>query len=64
MIPNVKSPLIHKKGVISYSELWKEENSGEFDSLRAVRDFVANCHERDERIRRCSVEESGDDIFT
>ncbi|KAL3793698.1 hypothetical protein ACHAWO_000508 [Cyclotella atomus] len=54
---------VQKKGVISYSELWKEENLCEFDSLRAVRDFVANCRERDERIRRRSVEESGDDIF-
>jgi hypothetical protein len=53
---------VQKKGVISYSELWKEENLGEFDSLRAVRDFVANCHEQDERIRRLSLER-GDDIF-
>jgi hypothetical protein len=49
-----------KKGVISYSELWKDENLGEFDSLRAVRDFVANCNERGERMRRLN---DGNDDF-
>lgn len=35
-----------KKEVVSYRELWKEENLGEFESLRAVRDFVENCQRR------------------
>jgi len=38
--------------VIPYSELWRDENLGEFDSLRAVRDFVHNCHKREELERR------------
>jgi len=38
--------------VIPYSELWKDENLGEFDSLRAIRDFVHNCHKREELERR------------
>jgi hypothetical protein len=35
--------------VVSYSEIWKDENLGDFESLRAIRDFVANCRERDVR---------------
>ena len=38
--------------VIPYSELWRDENLGEFDSLRAIRDFVHNCHQREELERR------------
>jgi hypothetical protein len=33
--------------VVPYSELWKDENLGGYGSLRAVRDFVANCRERE-----------------
>ena len=33
-----------QKQVVSYREMWKDENLGEFDSLRAIRDFVDNCH--------------------
>jgi hypothetical protein len=35
--------------VVPYSELWKDENLGGYGSLRAVRDFVANCREREEK---------------
>ena len=37
--------------VVPYSELWKDENLGGYGSLRAVRDFVANCREREEKMR-------------
>ena len=37
-----------QKNVVSYSEIWRDENLGEFDSLRAVRDFVINCNKRSE----------------
>ncbi|KAL7429246.1 hypothetical protein ACHAXM_001606 [Skeletonema potamos] len=37
-------PGMDEKQVVSFQELWKDENIGEFDSLRAIRDFVENCH--------------------
>ncbi|KAL3806124.1 hypothetical protein ACHAXA_004990 [Cyclostephanos tholiformis] len=37
------------EGEVSYSDIWKDENLGDFDSLRAIRDFVANCREREIR---------------
>ena len=40
-----------QRRVVPYSELWKDENLGEFDSLRAIRDFVVNCHERERRAK-------------
>jgi hypothetical protein len=43
---------------VPYSELWKDENLGGFDSLRAVRDFVVNCRERE--IRRATTRLKGD----
>ena len=36
-----------RKEIISYKELWNDDNLGEFDSLRAIRDFVDNCHRRE-----------------
>ncbi|KAL7465514.1 hypothetical protein ACHAXS_005829 [Conticribra weissflogii] len=45
-----------KKEVISYRELWNEENLGEFESLRAVRDFVENCQKRESVARKILVE--------
>ena len=39
---------------VPYSELWKDENLGEYDSLRTIRDFVVNCHVR-KRERESSV---------
>ena len=42
---------IQQRRVVPYSELWKDENLGEFDSLRAIRDFVVNCHERERRAK-------------
>jgi len=41
-----------QRQVVPYSNLWKEENLGDFDSLRSIRDFVSNCHEREEVARR------------
>ena len=38
-----------QNNVISYREIWNDENLGEFDSLRAVRDFVLSCHERERK---------------
>ena len=38
-----------EKGVVSFGEIWEEDNLGEFDSLRAVRNFVRNCRERERR---------------
>jgi len=32
-----------KKQKVSFQELWKDENIGDFDTLKAIRDFVANC---------------------
>ena len=40
-----------QKGVVSFQEMWKDENLGEFDSLRAVRNFVVNCREREDRMK-------------
>lgn len=33
-----------KQVVVPFQDLWKDENIGDFDSLKAIRDFVANCH--------------------
>jgi len=32
-----------EKQKVSFQELWKDENIGDFDTLKAIRDFVANC---------------------
>ena len=37
------------KNVIPFGELWRDENLGEFDSLRAIRQFVLNCQKRNVR---------------
>jgi hypothetical protein len=37
-----------QNNVVSFKELWKDENLGDFDSLRAIRGFVENCHKRDD----------------
>ena len=52
---------VEQRQVVPYSELWKDENLGEFDSLRAIRDFVYNCHEREKRNQKEKDEDSGDD---
>ena len=52
---------VEQRQVVPYSELWKDENLGEFDSLRAIRDFVYNCHEREKRDQKEKDEDSGDD---
>jgi hypothetical protein len=33
-----------KKQIVSFQDLWKDENIGDFATLKAIRDFVANCH--------------------
>jgi hypothetical protein len=30
--------------IVSYSELWKDENLNDYITLRSIRDFVTNCH--------------------
>lgn len=47
-----------QRRAVSYSELWRDENLGDFDGLRAVRDFVCNCRAR-ERVARRLVEADG-----
>ena len=37
------------KNVVPFGEIWRDENLGEFDSLRAIRQFVLNCRKRDVR---------------
>lgn len=44
---NANKDMPVQRQVVPYSELWKDENLGEFDSLRSIRDFVVNCHERE-----------------
>ena len=36
-------------------DLWHDENLGEFDSLRAIRDFVTHCHLRERRIEKNKI---------
>ena len=43
---------VSQKLVAPYSDLWKDENLQDFDSLRAVRDFVVSCREREKIARR------------
>mmetsp|Transcript_7017 Transcript_7017/g.17421 ORF Transcript_7017/g.17421 Transcript_7017/m.17421 type:complete len:431 (-) Transcript_7017:190-1482(-) len=50
-----------QRRVVPYSDLWKDENLGEFESLRAIRDFVVNCHERDNVARQASISNAADD---
>lgn len=50
--PYEDSSEAQQQKVIPYERLWRDENLGEFDSLRAVRDFVHNCHQREELERR------------
>ena len=50
--PYKDSEAQQQQKMIPYSELWKDGNLGEFDSLRAIRDFVHNCHKREELERR------------
>jgi len=33
-----------EKQVVPFQDLWKDENIGDFATLKAIRDFVANCH--------------------
>jgi len=47
-----------QRQVVPYSNLWKEENLGDFDSLRSIRDFVLNCHEREEFAKRTIAPDS------
>eukprot|EP00573_Skeletonema_grethae_P000477 CAMPEP_0201687682 /NCGR_PEP_ID=MMETSP0578-20130828/1633_1 /ASSEMBLY_ACC=CAM_ASM_000663 /TAXON_ID=267565 /ORGANISM="Skeletonema grethea, Strain CCMP 1804" /LENGTH=435 /DNA_ID=CAMNT_0048171853 /DNA_START=108 /DNA_END=1415 /DNA_ORIENTATION=- len=35
---------VDEKQVVSFQDLWKDENIGDFASMKAIRDFVANCH--------------------
>jgi len=35
---------VEEKQVVPFQDLWKDENIGDFASLKAIRDFVANCH--------------------
>mmetsp|Transcript_40910 Transcript_40910/g.69940 ORF Transcript_40910/g.69940 Transcript_40910/m.69940 type:complete len:620 (-) Transcript_40910:116-1975(-) len=44
--------VVAQKKVVSYAELWKDENLNDFDSLRSIRDFVVNCHEREKKQAR------------
>jgi len=39
---------VSERNVLPYSEIWKDENLQDFYSLRALRDFVTNCREREE----------------
>ena len=41
-----------QKQVISYKELWRDENLGDFESLRAIRSFVDNCHMREDAAKQ------------
>jgi hypothetical protein len=34
-----------QKEAVSFKEMWRDENLGEFESLRAVRNFVRNCRQ-------------------
>ena len=36
-----------EKKVVSFKEMWRDENMGDFDSLKAIRNFVENCHRRE-----------------
>jgi hypothetical protein len=46
-----------EKQVVSFQELWKNENLGDFESLRAIRDFVQNCHQRERLVERSRQKE-------
>ena len=46
---------------VPYSELWKDENLGNFNTLRAVRDFVSNCHERERVAKQIILAENKTD---
>lgn len=38
-----------RRRVVPYADLWREEHLGDFESLRAVREFVARCRARERR---------------
>ena len=48
---NNTKEMMKKKQVVSFQELWKDENMGDFDSLKAIRDFVENCHVEKENVQ-------------
>lgn len=45
--PNSNGDVLAQTDKISFQEMWKDENLGEYESLRAIRNFVANCHKRE-----------------
>lgn len=51
---------VERRHAMPYSDLWKDENLGEFDSLRAIRDFVSNCHEREKVAKKMIDDDAGD----
>jgi hypothetical protein len=48
-----------EKQVISFQELWKDDNICELESLKAIRDFVVNCHEREHIIEETKAHHVG-----
>ncbi|KAL7455290.1 hypothetical protein ACHAWC_006837 [Mediolabrus comicus] len=50
-----------EKQVISFQELWKDDNIGELESLKAIRDFVVNCHKREHIIEETKAHHVGSD---
>eukprot|EP00956_Cyclotella_meneghiniana_P016517 scaffold26080_cov43-Cyclotella_meneghiniana.AAC.6 len=50
------------KNVIPFRELWRDDNLGEFDSLRSIRQFVINCQKRDLRSKQKEDEDISDEI--
>ena len=40
-----------KRQVVPMSGIWTDANTGDFESLRAIRDFVSNCQAREEAAR-------------
>ncbi|KAL7528231.1 hypothetical protein ACHAXR_002339 [Thalassiosira sp. AJA248-18] len=59
---NSKDTMPVQRQVVPYSDLWREENLADFDSLRAIRDFVINCHEREKAAKQAMALVDDNDV--
>ncbi|KAL3760653.1 hypothetical protein ACHAWU_002163 [Discostella pseudostelligera] len=50
VMANITTVVDDKDATKASDDLWHDENLGEFDSLRAIRDFVVHCHMRERTI--------------
>lgn len=51
---------VERRQVMPYSDLWKDENLGGFESLRAIRDFCSNCQEREKVAKKKTIDDDFD----